>query len=51
MLRLWIGRALLWLLLPAQVEQAERRGAWKFTTEKTDELSRSLLRLGTSDRQ
>jgi hypothetical protein len=26
MLRLWIGRALLWLLLPAQIEQAQRAG-------------------------
>jgi len=27
MLRLWIGRALLWLLLPAQIERAQRRAA------------------------
>jgi hypothetical protein len=27
MLRLWIGRVLLWLLLPAQIEQAQRASA------------------------
>jgi hypothetical protein len=58
MLRLWIGRALLWLLLPAQIEQAKRRPGvplahvgWKLKVETTAGVPAGHPRSQAADRR